>query len=175
MTYAADMGNPTTRAWLATVLFTGAGLLSLWLVAPWNEYLLPHVLFYAVLTLNSFFSIRLYASIQPKRIEQSALDTALVLVYLALAFSIGRPEFFALFALIVFITATPKYAYMLGHIPHGPLLRRKILIDISGIAFCAAVFAGTMAGMPLLFAWVLAIGFAVANIYHLIIHPMYRL
>lgn len=169
------MMSPFSRAVLATTYFTLAGVLGVLFVAPHNMYVLPHALFYAVITLNTFFSVRLYASIQPAAAAQYALDALLTGIYTALALSIGRPEWFAAAALAIFIAATPKYAHMLGRIPHDALLRRKILIDLSGVAFCALVFAGTAFGYPYESAWVLAVVFALANVYHLLIHPMYRL
>ncbi len=163
------------RATLATLFFIAAGVAALLFVAPPNEYVLPHSIFYAVLTLNTFFSIKLYATIQPNDQHQRIVDFLLVAAYVALAFSIGRAFEFSLVALILFIFATPKYAMMRGKIPHDALLRRKILIDLSGVAFTAVVFLGTIAGYPLESAWVLAIGFVIANIYHLVINPMYHL
>ena len=167
--------SPATKALFATAVFSLAGIVSVVLVAPHNEFLVPHILFYAVLTLNSYFSVRFYSAIQPKSISQTLVDTLLVVVYLGLALSIGQPLSFALFALFVFIVATPKYALMRGVIPHDALLRRKILIDLSGVAFCALVVVCTLLGYSWESAWVLGVGFALANVYHLLIYPMYRL
>ena len=167
--------SPALKAALATLLFSGVGLITVLFYIPLTAVALPNAIFYVVLTINSYFSIKLYASIQPTDAAQRFFDSLLVVIYLALAFAIGHAAVFSSFALLVFVVATPKYALMLGKIPYGPLLRRKILIDLSGVTFTAAVFLGTLAGFPLESAWFLAIGFALANIYHLIIHPMYRL
>ncbi len=167
--------NPTPKAWFATGVFAITGLWGLLFYATVSDTLWAHVMFYTVLTINSFFSVRLFSRIQPAHVSQYVMDAALVAVYFALAFSIGRPLLFAFFALAVFIVATPKYALMLGKIPHNDLLRRKILIDLTGIAFCALVLAGTLIGYEIESAWTLAIGFTLANVYLLLIRPMYRL
>ncbi len=167
--------TPLMRAIAATVLFSVVAVISLWKGAFSSPYFIPHILFYAVLTLNTFFSVKLYASIQPKNIPQFFIDAVLGVLYIALALSIGDQVLFSLFALLVFIAATPKYALMLGKIPHEALLRRKIKIDTTGIALCAAVFIGTILGFGMLSAWVLAVVFALANVYLLLIRPMYRI
>lgn len=167
--------TPTLKAWAVSLGFAVVGLLSAMLLAPQNAFLAPHVAFYATLTLNSFFSIRLFSSIQPRSFSQGIADAGLVVTYVGLAFSIGYPLLFAFFALGVFIAAPPKYALMLGVIPHPRLLKRKILIDIAGTALCALVLAGTLLGYELESAWILASVFALANLYLLLVRPMYTL
>lgn len=163
------------KAWLVTLGFSLIGIVSLIFFAPRSEFVIPHTLFYAVLTLNSFFSVRLFSAIQPKTISQTAADAILVLVYCGLALSIGDPIPFAFFALCVFVAAPPKYALMLGVIPHNSLLKRKILIDLVGTALCTAILGGALFGYELESAWTLAVVFTLANIYLLFIRPMYRL
>lgn len=167
--------HPTTKAVLVTAVFVAVALWALVYRAPSHPALAPQLLFYAVLVVNTFLSVRFYSKIQPENISQAIVDFVLVVTYLALALSLGRPVEFALAAFVLFAVAPVKYLLMRGLIPYDALLRRKILIDISGTVFCAAVFAGTVAGYPLESAWVLGVGFALANVYHLIIHPMYRL
>src|SRR5262245_33382178 len=104
----ADMGS-RVKALLATAVFTLTGVLSLVFVAPKNAVVLPHVLFYAILTLNSYFSIKVFASIQPRHMTQLLFDALLAIIYVALALSIGQAVFFALAGLFVFVVATPKY------------------------------------------------------------------
>ena len=53
------------------------------------------------------------------------------------------------------------------------ILRRKIVIDGLGLLLCSAAFVGTLAGHPLESAWVQTILFGLANVYLLIIKPMY--
>jgi len=169
------MGDPTTKTWVATAAFTLAGIGSLLFVAPVSSYLLPHVIFYAVLVVNTFFSIRFFSRIAPENVAQIEIDTVLVLLYLALAFSIGRPITFIFFALCLFIAASTKYPLLLLVIPQTNVLKRKILIDLMGTATCAAILGATLLGYPFEAAWTSTVLFTLANIYLLLINPMYRL
>jgi len=170
-----DMKDPTTKAWLATGAFALAGAVSFFVVAPISPYLLPHLIFYAVLVVNTFFSIRFFPRIAPENASQVAIDAVLVFLYLALAASIGRPVQFAFFALCLFIAASTKYPLLLLVIPQTNVLKRKILIDLMGTAACAVVLGATILGYAFGAAWAAAIGFTLANVYLLLIRPMYRL
>lgn len=171
----SSMGNPTIKTWIVTAVFSFAGLVSLVSFAPLSTSLFPHAVFYVVLVVNTFFSIRFFSRIAPENTTQVAIDTALVLLYLALAFSLGRPITFAFFALCLFIAASTKYPLLLLVIPQTNVLKRKILIDLLGIAACAAVLGGTILGYAFGSAWAAALAFTLANIYFLLIRPMYRL
>lgn len=169
------MGNPTIKAWVATLAFSLAGITSLFFAAPISSYLLPHGIFYAVLVINTFLSIRFFSALAPENHSQMAIDIVLVLLYLALAFSIGRPLTFAFFALCLFIAASSKYPLLLLVILQTDVLKRKILIDLMGTAACAAILAATILGYAFEAAWAAAIGFTFANVYLLRVKPMYRL
>ncbi len=170
------MSNPTTRAWVVSIFFTAAGLLSFFVIAPDTRYVWPNALFYAVIVINTFYSVRLFARIAPSSFSQTAVDGLLVLSYLGLAFSLGREWAFPFFALCIFVAAPIKYVLMLGVVPHSDLLRKKLLIDLSGTAMCAIALLGAVfLEYPLTAAWSLAIFFSLANIYLLAIRPMYRL
>lgn len=169
------MENPTVKAWVVTVLFSFVGVVAFFYRAPFVPELVPELVFYAVLVLNTFFSVRFYSALQPKNSSQVCIDAVLVVAYIALAFSLGRPISFAFAALCLFIIAPQKYALMLELVPHATLLRNKILIDLSGAMLSAAVLGATIAGYAYAGAWVLAVLFTLANIYLLFIRPMYRL
>ena len=169
------MHNPTVRAWVATVAFTAAGIAG-YLLGERTPYLMPHALFYAVLVLNTFFSIRLFARIAPETVAQKAIDAALVASYFALALSIGDAWLFLLAALVLFVFAPVKYVLMLGSVPHLLYLRKKLLLDLSGTFMSAAALIGALLlADPLQSAWAMTIVFTLANIYLLAIRPMYRL
>ncbi|MDO8521676.1 MAG: hypothetical protein Q7S08_00100 [bacterium] len=167
--------NPQAKATLATGVFALFGLVSLLFLAPAGPIIIPHAIFYAVLVLNTFFSIRFYAGIQPQSFPQMFIDVVLVVAYIAVALSIGQAFLFAWTALFLFVAAPIKYALMLVTIHHRELLQRKIFIDSMGAVSCAVFLVFTMLGYPLEAAWVFAIVFSLANVYLLLIHPMYRL
>lgn len=165
--------SPKTRAIAATILFSAVGAGSLFFHdMPW-QYALPHVIFYTVLTINTYFSILFYSSFTPVSTFQKSIDVLLAAAYMVLALSIGIPFAFAMSALMVFIIAPAKYAHMLGRTPHDATLRKKILIDLLGTTLCVLVLVLTVAGMEEMAAWLLAGLFSVANIYLLFIRPMY--
>lgn len=161
------------RAAVATLLFAAAGLCSMLFQGGTSVYRLPHVIFYAVLTLNTYYSIRFYSAFTPNSLFQGGIDFLLVVAYIALALSIGQPLAFSLCALLVFMLAPAKYAHMLGRTPHDGTLRRKIRIDLLGTLLCSGAVALTLYGLPLPAAWLLAGLFTIANVYLLWVRPMY--
>jgi hypothetical protein len=168
--------RPQTRAWLATGAFAIAGIAAFFYVAPNTRLVWPDAIFYGVIVLNTFFSIRLFARISPAQTYQAVVDTTLVLCYVALALSLGTMWAFPFFALCIFIAAPLKYILMLGETPYDKLMKKKLLIELLGTALCAfALLGATILDYPLASAWALAIVFSLANVYLLIIHPMYRL
>ncbi len=163
------------RAWAVVAIVSVVGFVSWMFFAPDTEFLLPDTIFFVVIVINTFFSVRFFARIAPTNRMQLAVDVFLIVSYVALALAMGRPIAFAFAALCLFILATSKYALMVGIIPHHHVLHRKILIDLSGAAICAAVLGGVLADWPLTSAWALAIIFLLANIYFLLVQTMYRL
>ena len=166
--------KPNTRAHAATALFALIGIAIFFVRSMDWTFALPHLIFYLVLTINTFFSIQFFTPLTPRSIYQVLVDAALVAIYIGLALSIGFPTQFAFFALLVFVVAPMKYAHKLDLIPHTRLIRKKILIDLWGTLMCTGVVGLTIFGLPILAAWILAVLFAIANIYLLLMNPMYR-
>jgi len=169
------MVSPVQKAWFVTCLFALIGLFAFFFVAPDTHIAWPDSLFYGIIVLNTFFSVRLFSHITPPSFWQALTDGALVLAYVALALAIGSEWAFPFFALCIFIAAVIKYALMLRIVPHEDVLKRKIIIDMLGVALCATALGVALAGWTLTSAWLLAIVFTIANIYLLLIKPMYRL
>lgn len=166
--------NPKIRALSVTILFSVVGVWAiLFHSVPW-EYVVPHVLFYAILTLNTYFSVRFYTAFTPESAFQTGIDLALAGAYIALALSIGIPVAFSFFALLIFVVAPAKYAHLLGKTSHDATLRKKILIDLLGTIMCVGVLGLTLAGLEYKAAWILTGLFGIANLYLLGIRPMYR-
>lgn len=164
------------KARVVTITFALIGTVG-WvlLVTDW-QIALPLGIFYATITVNTYFSVKLFMSITPPENKlQHIMDLLLVVFYLLLVPSFPYPIAYMFFALCIFITAPIKYALLLNVIPYEHLLKRKILIDLLGTALCASVLGGALLGYPLVSAWVLAIVFLLANIYLLATRPMYKL
>lgn len=159
---------------MTAVAFGLAGIAG-FLFAPATHFVWPDLLFYIVIVINTFYSVRLFARVAPQSRWQTRVDAVLACAYLALAFSLGHEWAFIFFALVIFIAAPLKYTLMIGHVPHSHLLRKKLVIDLLGTALCAAALVGAIfLNYPLTSAWALAILFTLANIYLLAIKPMYH-
>lgn len=137
--------------------------------------LAAHIVFIAVLLINTLFSVRFWRPLQPKEFSQLFIDAALLMLYAVLAFCAGQGVDFSFFATLLFIVATAKYALMLEKTPHSRTIKRKILIDLAGALLCAAALLGTLMGYAEFSATALAAVFASANVYLLWHRPMYRL
>jgi hypothetical protein len=168
--------HPNTKALFVTLMFLAAIIVSTKYSENTWMRILPLLIFYIVLTINSFFSIRLFSAITPPEDEaQHAVDFLLACTYLFLAYSIDTPPVFFLTTLFLFILAPFKYALLLHIIPHPKLLKKKIMIDLWGTLLAGAAVVGYIAGYSYESAWALAAIFALANAYFLIVDPMYRI
>lgn len=159
------------RALAATAAFSLAGLYGA--AQATSALMLPHTVFYAVLVVNTYFSIRFFAPRTPDSIPQTMLDGGLAALYLALGFAIGRAGTFEFFALLLFMLATAKYVEMRRALPPA-VYKRKIVIDLLGITLCAAALLGSSLGYAAFSAWAFAAVFLLANVYLLWVRPMYR-
>ena len=82
---------PTLKALLVTILFAAVACWTLMYRAPSSPVLAPQIIFYAILVLNTFLSVRFYSKIQPNNTSQALIDFLLVVTYIALSLSFGRP------------------------------------------------------------------------------------
>jgi hypothetical protein len=161
------------RAAAATALFTLAGLLGTLLSPhPWPARL-PNVLFYAVLVANTFFSIRFFAALPPADRDERLIDGLLVIAYCGLAAVIGAWTAFAIVSTLLFALAIAKYALLFGVVQRRNILRTKIAIDAAGLALCGATAVAAVVASPFWAAWIQAGVFAAANVYLLLVRPMY--
>lgn len=164
------------RAWFGTVLFSAVGVAA-WLLRV-NDPLssLPLAVFYIVLVINTYFSIRLFSRITPPHnFTQKAFDIILGLLYILLACAIGSASWFVLSASILFGLATVKYT-LLQRIVHQPILfRRKIRVNWLGCLVGFLAWVGIWLGHPLIATWAWALLFVLANIFFFFISPLYRL
>lgn len=159
---------------VATILFTAAGIAGVLLSpAEWRD-ILPGAIFYAVLVVNTWFSIRFFSNLPPMERDESVIDGILTLLYVALAFTIGRTIPFLAVAAVLFAFAVPKYALLLRLIDFPHTLKRKMVFDTLGTLLCVVVLIGAFAGYPMESMWALAIVFTLANLVLLTIWPMYR-
>jgi hypothetical protein len=137
--------------------------------------ILSLVLFYVVLMFNSYFSVKFFSTIIPtKRTDQGVVDLFLVFSYLGLSLSFSNDIWYLLFATLLFVVATIKYIFLLGAVDLK-ILKKKIIIDIFGGVACILALIGYLSGGEKVIMWLWALVFLLANIYLLIIKPMYRL
>ena len=137
---------------------------------------LPMICFHILLLINTYFSIRVFASITPKNnFIQHFLDVLLGLCLVSLPFTFNIPLVFIAICLFLFIIATLKYIFLLPLVGFSRLLYRKIKIDTLGIFLCflALVFVGL--GFVYITSIIFTLIFLLANIYVLFHKPLYTL
>ena len=136
----------------------------------------PLLAFYAILVVNTYFSVRCFATIAPNpdRVQRLA-DCVLAVLYAALASSVVHPTRFATFAVMLFAVTLVKYEALLRRGEATSLLLRKLRVNSLGTLACALALAGMMAGLEREASWSLALVFALANVYLLRIRPLYAL
>ena len=159
---------------VATLMFSAAGVVGLLLAPRDSPALAPTALFYTVLVINTFFSIRFFAHLPPTKRDETRIDGILTILYLALALTIGRAVPFMGIATVLFLSAIAKYALLLRLIEYPRTLHRKMAIDSLGALLCLATLVGAWAGFAIESAWALAVVFAAANVFLLLVRPMYR-
>jgi hypothetical protein len=168
--------SPKALAILVTAFFSLIGFISAVFFIPADFHSLPLIIFYIVLVINTYFSVKLFMGIIPKDDTlQKIFDAVLVLLYILVAFNLGDIKSFEFFILLLFVVATAKYAFLLNILPHPQLLKRKVLIDLLGTFFAVLTVGGILFWHPFLSAWIFTLLFTATNIVLLIIKPMYRL
>ncbi len=169
------MTKPKNKTMAVTAFLALVGIVSV-AVTNINWYIsLPLVLFYGMIVLNTYFSMRLFTHIAPsQKALHHIVDGLLVALFVLLALTFARPILFAFVVTVLFALAAIKYTLMLNDIPHPRLLKRKIVIDLLGKLMGLITLGGMLAGYTLISSWFLAITFTVANISLLFVWPMYR-
>jgi hypothetical protein len=168
--------TPRAKAIGGTLIIALAGIIGgYFAVATGNEVNVQLSIFYIVLAINTFFSIELFASIvSPRSRIQKIMDAILLVLIIGLAFTLNNPLLFIFLDLIMFLVATVKYTLMLGVVDHPKLLKRKIIIDLSGALLAGLALVGILYGYQSYSVWILTSIFLLANIFFLFVWPMYR-
>ncbi len=168
--------TPKIKTIGTTIIFLLAGISSLLFFTKNIYTALPLFIFYITITINTYFSIRLFSSIVPHdNTKQNIIDALLFCLYIALAFDFNNPNIFVFLLCILFAIAIIKYTHLLGVITHIKLLKKKIIIDTLGALMALLSFFGIMYGSQTLSVWLLAIVFLLANIILLVVKPMYKI
>ena len=162
---------------LATVAFTLFGALLLFTVDNFL-YALPALILYAMLVINTYFSIRCFSSITPENDNMAKIvDIGLALLYLALALKFNDIRHFLVIALFLLELATVKYIMLLGiSAPkHRNLVQNKILLETLGVISCSIALTLALLGYTSFSIWFLALLLLNANIYLIILRPFYKI
>jgi len=166
-------GLPIPIEWAATLLFAAAGMVGVVVARDAGPTTAATGIFYAVLVLNTWFSIRFFTSLPPRNRDERVVDGVLVAIYVALGLAIGRAMPFTLLSVALFAVAMLKYQMMKKMGVDRAILARKIVIDACGLLLCALAFLGVSLGYPVAATWTQAVVFTLANVYLLAIRPMY--
>ncbi len=163
------------RASAVCVAFGLWGVLALTMIIDWRRSW-PLVVFYAALLVNSYFSVRTFASITPRNhIGQQFLDILLAFCLALLPMNYNFVQNFVLVTTALFIIATLKYIFLLPLAGFSKLLYRKIRIDAIGILFCFLAIVGILWGYGRWATQIWAVIFVLANFYVLYWEPHYSL
>ena len=165
----------TMKAFLACGIFIIFLVVSIYTMSYTGDTALPIVIFYILLIVNTFFSVKLFDQIIPNLLSQKLIDTILVLLYAALAFTLGNAPLFTLVLACFFLVSSQKYVSLLGVVHQPTLLKRKICANILGALLGLIVLALILYGFTSYALWGLVAVFALANIYFFFISPLYKL
>jgi hypothetical protein len=163
------------RALLAAITFGAYGVVSVLMRRPDESIALPLGLAYALLVLNTYYSVRCFSPLSARGgRRQWWIDGALVVAYAALAANLGNPRAFMLGAALLFTVATLKYVELVEAGGSHAALIPKLRVDVAGILFCLGGLALVIAGHAHAAAWVMAGVSAAANLYLVCVRPLYR-
>jgi hypothetical protein len=161
------------RSIAATGAFMAAGLASwLLLVRDWRSAIIQSI-FYIILIVNTYFSIRCFSRIAPRTLGQLCVDSILAALYLMLAACICDGAAFMFIASCIFAVAVLKYEFMLKALSNSETVKRKILVDALGAVLCVTGWGAIQLGYGQSASAAVTFVFAVANLYLLILRPMY--
>jgi len=161
------------RAWVATISFFGLGLIgTMTTVTDW-QIAVPLMIFYFVMLVNSFFSIRYFALLEPLRDRrQFILDLGMIVTYASAPFFFSYPVIFSAICTTLFVLGSIKY-FVLTHHQTTPILIRKTRIDYLTAVFGFPVTWLMTTDHVLFVAWAFAIGNIIVNYELLIRRPLY--
>ncbi|MBI4085883.1 MAG: hypothetical protein HY433_01405 [Candidatus Liptonbacteria bacterium] len=165
------------KAMLATAGFAFFGTLFLFTVDNFL-YALPALVFYAMLVINTYYSIRCFSSIASENDKiAKVIDIGLAVLYLALASAFDDIQRFLTIALFLFELATLKYIMLLkASAPeYKNLIRNKILLDALGVISCSLALTLALLGYSFYSIWFLAMLLLAANIRLILIKPFYKI
>ncbi len=131
-------------------------------------------LFYAVLCLNTYYSIKVFAALtNPWSISQNIIDALLVITYSILAWYLADVPTTLTLTVVLFGFALIKYFILPADFSSPRLLFRKKIID--GLGFVGALIIWFCVVMLHIqeAVWVWTAGFIIVNIYILWLKPLY--
>lgn len=134
--------------------------------------------FYLLLVLNTYFSVSFTeAAFGVRNVTDTAINALLMIGYLAAPWVMGDTMHFYLCIALFFCVAVIKYAVWLRILDAHFFLRRKIIANTCG-ALLGLLVILTLSGLDRAFdltaAGVACVLFAVANVWVLLIDPLYR-
>lgn len=168
--------KPSSKALFWSIVFLVIGVVS-WIVLVKDAVTsLPLGIFYLILLVNTYYSIKLFSSITPKDNKlNNFFDILLGLVYVSMALHLNMPLHFVFLDLLLFIIATTKYTFLINKIDYLPLLKKKILVDLAGCMLCTLTLGGMILGYISYSSWFMAIVFGIANVILFLVWPLYKI
>ena len=174
---AVNKKNAEIKAWIFTTIFALAFLIT-WIFDSFDWHkAIPLLIFYCIFLFNTFFTIRFFSRVTPPyNFVHGSIDIILASLYIAMAAHIENPPYFIFFTLLVFAVTSVKYTLLLGNNEEDySLLKRRLLINMSGVCGCALVIGGILTGYTRSSIWAWVIAFILANIIIFSLWPFYKL
>jgi hypothetical protein len=163
------------KAWLVCGGFALWTIFTVFVLGIYPQYL-SILFFYILLVTNTFFSIRIFATITPTdNWGQKFWDALLFFCLVSLPLSFSSPVWFVFINTLLFIIATLKYIFLIPLVGFTKLLHKKIRIDTLGILLCLTCLAGVMINITYTALNIWVITFFIANNYVLWYKPLYKL
>ncbi|MFA6459416.1 MAG: hypothetical protein WCV79_03420 [Candidatus Paceibacterota bacterium] len=136
---------------------------------------LPFILFYVMLLLHTYYSIRNFSEIPYEDVKTLFVDGVLVCFYVIMVLCMGDPVFFCILLSTFFVLAALKYVILLGHTEYVSSLKRKIIIDAMGAILGLVTLFVMYAGYVTVGWWFLVSVYLIATVYCFLISPLYTL
>ena len=138
--------------------------------------ILPLTIFYIVISINTFFSVRCFSHVIPcKNRLQKLIDTILFFCYVLMAVSVDKSLEFVFWTAVLFSVAVLKYVSLLSLVKYLGLLKYKIIIDGLGTVSCVLAMGGIIFGYEIISIWIWTALFVLANIFIFFVKPLYKI
>lgn len=159
---------------LSLLFVTGVALLAVVAAIVHHAVSIPLLVVFGWILFNSFFSVRILLALQLHTLFHALSDLALMLLYIAMAWGIGRPVLFLTAVAGLFTVAALKYRMVPRSKGRRSYLRDKTFVNIVGaLGGIATMLAMFILGPKIAFV-LFAAGFSAVQPWIFMVRRLYR-